>query len=90
MKIIVKIRRCTKPESKIDAFADVVLELAEGKLQLNSLSVFKPNGKPAWIAPPALKGNRKFFPHYSLSGDLRERVEAAVFEELEKQLGGIS
>ena len=84
-KIEVRLRRCTKPESKITAFADVVLELPEGKIALHGFHVFRPNGKPAWVAPAASKGENKFFPHYPVGGELRKRVEAAILVELEKQ-----
>ena len=86
-KISVKLRSNTKPDSQVAAFADAVLDLPDGRIQLNSLCVFKPNGKPAWIAPPATKGEKKFFPHFSLGGELRKRVEAAIFAEFEKQAG---
>ncbi|HXX19971.1 MAG TPA: hypothetical protein VEJ46_11265 [Candidatus Acidoferrum sp.] len=84
-KIEVKLRRSAKPESKTAAFADVVLELPEGKIELHGFHVFRPNGKPAWVAPAASKGEKKFFPHYSLGGELRKRVEAAILAEFEKQ-----
>ena len=97
MQIAVKMRKCAKPESKVAAFADVVLDFADeeisGEISLNSYSVFKPNGKPAWIAPAASKGEKKFFPHYSLSGELRKKVEAAIlaeFERLEREAGRAS
>ena len=97
MQIAVKMRKCAKTDSKIAAFADVILDLTEEKLSgsvsLNSFSVFKPNGKPAWIAPAASKGEKKFFPHYSLSGELRKKVEAAIlaeFERLEREAGRAS
>lgn len=88
MTITVKVRANTKPGSKISGFADVVLELPEGKIELNSFAVFRPNGKPAWVAPAASKGEKKFFPHYGLSGELRKHVEAAILAEFEKQAPG--
>lgn len=81
------LRRSTKPEGKVAAFGDVVLELPEGKIELHGFRVFRPNGKPAWVAPAAAKGEKKFFPHYSLTGELRKRVEAAILAEFEKQIG---
>jgi DNA-binding cell septation regulator SpoVG len=86
MEIEIKLRRMTKPESKVAAHADVVLSLPDGKIQLNSFCIFRPNGKPAWIAPPATKGEKKFFPLIVLSGEIRKRVENAVLAEYEKQL----
>jgi DNA-binding cell septation regulator SpoVG len=87
MEIEIKLRHSTKPESKIAAHADVVLSLTEGKIQLNSFCVFKPNGKPAWVAPPATKGEKRFFPLIVLSGDIRKRVEQAILAEYERQAG---
>jgi hypothetical protein len=84
MEIFVKVRRCTKADSKIAAFADVTLELPEGKVELKSFSVFKPNEKPAWIAPPASKGEKRFFPFYILTGEIRKNVERAVLAECER------
>lgn len=86
MEIEIKLRQGTKPESKIAAHADVVLSLSEGRIQLNSFCIFKPNGKPAWVAPPATKGEKKFFPLILLSGEIRKRVEAAILAEYEKQV----
>jgi hypothetical protein len=86
MEIEIKLRLTTKPESKVAAHADVVLSLPDGKIQLNSFCIFRPNGKPAWVAPPATKGEKKFFPLIALSGEIRKRVEAAVLAEYEKQL----
>ncbi len=86
MEISVTLRRTMKPESKIAAYADVVLSGPEGKIQLNSFCVFKPNGKkPAWIAPPATKGEKRFFPLIVLSGEIRKRVEAAILSDYERQ-----
>ncbi len=85
MEISVTLRRIVKPESKVAAFADVVLSGPEGGIRLNSFSVFKPNGKkPAWIAPPAIKGEKKFFPLIVLSGEIRSRVETAILSEYQR------
>ncbi len=85
MQVSVKIRRSTKPESKVVAHADVVLEGPEGRIQLNSFCVFKPNGKAPWVAPPATKGQKKFFPLIVLSGEIRKGIETAVLAEYERQ-----
>jgi len=89
LKIEVKLRHSTKPDSKIAAHADVVLSLAQGKIQLNSFCIFKPNddGKPAWVAPPATKGEKKFFPLVVLSGEIRKQVEQAILAEFDRQTG---
>ena len=84
MQITVRLRESKKPESKVAAFADVVLEMPEGKIELNSFAVFRPDGKPAWVAPAASKGEKRFFPHYSLGGELRKRVETAILGEFER------
>jgi hypothetical protein len=64
-----------------------VLALAEGKIQLNSFCIFKPNGKPAWVAPPATKGEKRYFPLIVLSGDIRKQIEQAILTEFEKEVG---
>jgi DNA-binding cell septation regulator SpoVG len=90
MEIEIKLRRSTKPESKIAAHADVVLSLTDGKIQLNSFCIFKPNGKPAWVAPPATKGEKRFFPLIVLSGDIRKHIEQAILAEYDRQAGAAS
>lgn len=90
MNIEIKLRHSTKPESKTAAHADIVLSLPEGKIRLNSFCIFKPNGKPAWIAPPATKGEKRFFPLIVLSGDIRKQVELAILAEYERQAGAAS
>jgi hypothetical protein len=91
MTISVKVRANTKAESKIAGFADVLLELPEGKIELNSFAVFKPNGnsKPS-VAPAALKGEKKFFPYYALSGELRKQVETEIMREFDRHVNGPS
>jgi DNA-binding cell septation regulator SpoVG len=90
MEIEIKLRHSTKPESKITAHADVVLSLADGKIQLNSFCIFKPNGKPAWVAPPATKGEKRFFPLIVLTGEIRKQIEQAILAEYERQAGAAS
>jgi hypothetical protein len=85
MEVTVRLRESKKPGSKVAAFADVVFELPEGRIELNSFAVFTPNGKPAWVAPAASKGEKKFFPHYSIGGQLRKRVDAAILAEYARQ-----
>lgn len=84
MEIAVKVRMATKPESKIAAYADVTLSFREGSVQLKSFSIFKPNGKPAWVAAPATKGEKHFFPYIVLTGDIQDQVKTAILTEYEK------
>jgi hypothetical protein len=84
MDIRVTVRQNTNPESKIAAFADVTLQLPEGRIELKSFTVFKPkdeNGEYS-VAPSASKGDKKFFPHYIVAGDLRDRINAAILSRL--------
>jgi DNA-binding cell septation regulator SpoVG len=90
MEIEVKLRRGTKPESKIAAHADVVLALSDGKIQLNSFCIFKPNGKQMWVAPPATKGEKRFFPLIVLSGEIRKKIEQAILAEYDRQASSAS
>jgi hypothetical protein len=90
MNIEIKLRQSTKSESKTAAHADVVLSLPDGTIRLNSFCVFKPNGKPAWICPPATKGEKRFFPLIVLSGDIRKQIELAILAEYERQAGTAS
>ena len=85
MEISVTVRQNKKHESKIAAHADVTLEFSDGRIQLNSFCVFKPDGKAAWIAPPATKGEKRFFPLVALSGEIRKRVEAAILSACDLQ-----
>ena len=77
MEIEVKVRLSTKPESKIAAHADVVLSFTNGKIKLNSFCIFKANGKPSWVAPPATKGEKRFFPLIVLCGEIRKQSRAS-------------
>ena len=87
MEISVTVRRNTKPESKIVGHADVALSGPQGKIQLNSFCIFRSNGKPAWVAPPATKGEKRYFPLIVLSGEIRKEIEAAILKEYERQAG---
>jgi hypothetical protein len=88
MDITVKLRLNQKHDSKIAAHADVAVVFPQGKIQLNSFCVFKPNGKPMWVAPPATKGEKRYFPLIVLSGEIRKQVEEAILNEYRKQPGG--
>jgi len=85
MTVTVKIRPNTKAGSKIAAFADAVIELPEGKIELRSFAVFRPNGtsRPS-VAPAASKGDKKFFPHYDVRGELRHLIVAMILDEADK------
>lgn len=86
MTISVTFRLNKKPDSKIAGHADVILEFPDGKIQVNSFCVFKPNGRPTpGVVPPATKGDQRYFPLVKLSGELRKRIEAAILAEYEKQ-----
>ena len=88
MEITVKLRLNKKAESKIAAHADVMLSGPDGSIQLNSFCVFTSNGKAAWVAPPATKGERRFFKQVVLSGEIRKRVEEAILSEYKRQASG--
>lgn len=84
MDIRVAVRQNVRTDSKIAAFADVTIVLDEGKIELKSFTVFKPkepNGEFS-VAPAASKGDKKFFPHYIVFGDLRDRINAAILSRL--------
>ena len=87
MGITVKLRLNKKHDSKIAAHADVALTVPEGQIQLNSFCIFKSNEKPAWVAPPATKGEKRYFPLVVLSGEIRKEIEAAILNEYERQTG---
>ena len=90
MEIEVRLRHSTKPESKIAAHADIVLSVTNGKIKINSFCIFRANGKPAWIAPPATKGTKRFFPLIVLSGEIRKQVEEAILAEFDGQAASAS
>jgi DNA-binding cell septation regulator SpoVG len=89
MEIAVKLRQSKKPDSKVAAYADVIFDVQGGKIQINSFSVFRQNGdKKAWVAPPATRGEKKFFPIVILTNEIRKQVETAVLAEYSRSCRG--
>lgn len=87
MQITVKVRPKTTEHEKIAGYADVKLELDGGHIWLNSYTIFKAtDGREPGCVPAARKGDKKFFPYYSLGGELRDAVEKAVMAEALKSL----
>jgi len=88
MEIFVDVRLVSKAESKVLAHASVTLALGpEGQLAVDGFSVLD-SGKGAWVAPPARKGDRRFFPVVTLTGKVRADVERAILAEFERQRNG--
>jgi len=90
MEVFVDVRLVSKVASKVLAHASVTLALGpEGHLVVDGFSVLD-NGKGPWVAPPARKGDRRFFPVVTLTGKVRADVEQAILTEFEGQRHGKS
>lgn len=88
MQLFVDLRIVIIPKSKILAHASVTLAFGtDGQMVIDGFSVLE-NGKGVWCAPPARKGDRRFFPVVTLTGKVRADVEQAILAEFERQRGG--
>lgn len=88
MEVFVDVHLVSKIESKVMAHASVTLAFGpEGQLVVDGFSILD-NEKGPWVAPPARKGNRRFFPVVTLTGKVRADVERAILTEFERQSNG--
>ena len=85
--ISVDVRLSTKDASKVRAFADATITLAdEGTITLLGFSILHAEGKPARVLLPARKGKQAWFDIVQLSGKIRGAIESAILAEYEHQL----
>jgi len=72
----------TDPNSRAQSFIDVTLYfLPGGSLTIQGWAVLHESGKEPIVLPPGRKGERRYFPIVSLSGDIRRVIEQAVLKE---------
>jgi DNA-binding cell septation regulator SpoVG len=87
MEVFCDVRLASNAQSKVLAHASVTLALGtEGQVVIDGFSVLD-NGKGAWVAPPARKGDRRYFPVVTLAGKVRADVERAILARFEEQRG---
>jgi len=81
ISIEVEIRWATKP-GNVKAYADINIELPEGKLRLHGFSIIEQPGRDPWVGFPANRGNipGKFFPIVEADGSLKEEIVKAALE----------
>ena len=73
-------------DSKVKAFADVTLHMRPGgSLTIHGCLVVQENGRAPVVLPPSRKGDRRYFPHVSLSGEIRRVAEETVLAEFDRQ-----
>jgi len=71
---------------KTKAFADVTIPLGnEGDIKISGWSVLDSGGKAPLAAPPARKGNSRYFDVVSLTGRIRSVVEEVILKEYQRQ-----
>lgn len=84
-QITVDLHLTKKPGNLVAAVADVLLDLADvGSIKISGFRVMLPDGKPAWVAPPARQGEKTWFDVIGLKGPLKRLVEGAVLKEYER------
>ncbi len=89
MQIFADVRLASKSDSKIRAHAAVTVSFgADGQIVMEGFSVFHEDGKAPWVAPPARKGERRYFPTITLAGKVRTLIEDAILTEYQRQVGG--
>ena len=75
-------------DSKAAAFVDLTLYLRPGgSFTVHGLTVLDESGKEPAVLLPSRKGDRRYFPIISLSGEIRRLVEEAVLKEYKRLLG---
>ena len=85
MQFHADVRVNPNPKGKVHGHASVTLMLgAEGQVVIDGFAVIENEGT-FWVAPPARKGDSRYFPVVTLSGKVRADVERAVLDEFERQ-----
>jgi DNA-binding cell septation regulator SpoVG len=85
MNLHANIRSIQDPKNKVLAHASITLALgADGQLVIDGFSVIENKGA-LWVAPPARKGDSKYFPIVTLAGKIRDDVERTILAEFERQ-----
>ncbi|MGB6876220.1 MAG: hypothetical protein WBD87_09320 [Candidatus Acidiferrales bacterium] len=85
MEIFADVRIAAESNGKAVAHGSITLAFGEdGQLTIDGFSVLK-NGTGFWVAPPARKGEKKYFPVVALTGKVRADVERAILAEFERQ-----
>lgn len=87
MQVFADVRLVTKADSKIRAHATATVSFgADGQIVMEGFSIFHEDGKAPWVAPPARKGERRYFPTITLAGKIRTQIEDAILAEYARQL----
>ena len=85
MDLHADVRLIPNPKSKVLAHASVTLAFgADGQLVVDGFSVIEKQGD-FWVAPPARKGENRYFPVVTLAGKIRADVERSILLEFERQ-----
>ena len=75
--------------SKVKAYADVTISLGtDGLVKVSGFSIFVGDNGKARVAPPARKGDRRYFDVVTLMGKIQSLVEAAVLAEYGRMTDG--
>lgn len=85
MEIHSDVRLIPNPKSKVQGHASVTFALGtDGQLVVDGFSVIEKEGA-FWVAPPARKGDSRYFPVVALTGKVRADVERTILAEFDRQ-----
>ena len=86
MNISVDLRLSTSADGKVKAHADITIPLGDdGLLRILGFSVIERDSESPWVAPPARKGQFRYFDIVSLIGKIKASVDEAVITEYRRQ-----
>lgn len=83
-KISVEIRFVENPSS-VQAYADVTLTFPDGELQVIGCAIVAQPGKSPFVAYPANRGNRRYFPVVAVKGDLHKEIIDEIMRSYEAE-----
>ncbi len=84
--ISVELRLAHTTNGKVKAFADVTIPLGlDGVITMLGFSVFHADGQRPSVAPPARKGEKRYFEVVTLNGKVRSVVDEAILNEYDRQ-----
>lgn len=84
--VSVDVKLVDKPDSKLKAFADVVLPLGpEGVIGLTGFSVIQTDNRPPRVALPSRKSGERYYETVTLIGPVRGIVEETILAAYKRQ-----
>lgn len=82
-EIAVEIRFAENPGA-VKAYADVQLSFPDGELHIIGCAIVAQPGKDPFVAYPAIRGSKRYFPVIAVKGDLHGELVKEILHAYDK------